>query len=273
MNEYLMGAEGVLGDEHSFVRLVDTMPSLDPRYLYRDAAGFKPGDDFTAPGDQRIVDAARVSIAGEHVRPTSDDRRLIHYLVKNRHTTPLEQIRFTFHVRLPIFVARQWIRHRTGSFNEESARYGQLRGDFYIPAQARLKKQAKRNKQGSAAHLVADPARTQVQIREHSEASYRLYEELLGVNPDDPDAEPDGLARELARAVLPVNVYTQWFWTTDLHNLMHFLTLRLHEHAQFETRAYAEAIVPMATAVAPYAMEAFDLHRERWRRALAGVDG
>lgn len=255
---YLAMARHVLGDKHSFIGLVDAMPR--PHHSELDFDG--TGDTFEDPegtilGDARIVEAARVSIAGQGVRPTSDDRKLIRYLLKNRHTTPFEQVRFTFHVRLPIFVARQWIRHRTGSFNEESARYGQLRGDFYIPAQARLKKQAKKNKQGSGAQLVADPAKTQVRIADHSFASYRLYEELLGVDPNDPEAEHDGLARELARAVLPVNIYTQWFWTTDLHNLMHFLVLRLHDHAQWEARQYAEAIVPMAAAVAPYAMEAF----------------
>lgn len=213
-------------------------------------------EDVIAPGDKRIVDAARVSIAGEGVRPTSSDRKLIRYLLKNRHTTPFEQVRFTFHVRLPIFVARQWIRHRTGSFNEESARYGKLADDFFIPAQGRLMKQATKNKQGSSGTLVRDPYETQKLIREHSERSYRLYEELLDIQ-ENGEPGDNALARELARMVLPVNIYTQWFWTTDLHNLMHFLKLRLHPHAQKEVRAYAEAILPMASAVAPMAMEAF----------------
>ena len=226
-----MQFERVLGDQHSFVKLIDTMP-------------------HTISGDQRIVDAARVSISGQSVQSTSSNRKLIRYLVKNKHTTPLEQVRFTFHVRLPIFVARQWIRHRTGSFNEESARYGQLANDFYIPPIERLLEggQAKRNKQASEApHTAEEVHRFRTLIEEHSQESYRHYLRMLD----------DGLARELARMVLPTNIYTQWFWTTDLHNLMHFLRLRLHQHAQWEIRRYAEAIVPMAEAVAPHAMEAF----------------
>lgn len=289
MREYLMRAEGVLGDKHSFVRLVDTMPEVrfcdhcppEPEgrdevepweemmhcfragivesdqglycaeHVPKPAEGFKHYEiPITASGDQRIVDAARVSIAGQDVRPTSDDRKLIRYLVKNRHTTPLEQVRFTFHCRIPIFVARQWIRHRTGSFNEESARYGKLAADFYIPTLERMMfgGQAKRNKQGSGEPLSESVSLDMITLIEnHSIDSYHHYEKLLN----------NGCARELARAVLPVNIYTQWFWTTDLHNLMHFLTLRCHEHAQWESRQYAEAIVGMAEAVAPYAMEAW----------------
>jgi thymidylate synthase (FAD) len=314
-DKYLMRAEGVLGDEHSFVRLVDTMPQVrfcehmpdepegrDEVELWDEiqhchkagtvltnsqwagGSGFwcpehRPTnqsmaestgnpdakidyrENMTAPGDQRIVDAARVSIAGDEVRPTSDDRKLVNYLVKNRHTTPMEQVRFTFHCRIPIFVARQWIRHRTGSFNEESARYGKLAADFYIPTMKRMLRggQAKKNKQGSGAKMEEEDALAAIQsIQGHSDRSYTQYEGLLGA----------GVARELARMVLPLNIYTQWFWTTDLHNLMHFLTLRLHEHAQWESRRYAQAIVPMAEAVAPYAMDAFQGHRERWARAM-----
>lgn len=225
--------------DHGLVGLVDSMPRMAP---------VKPGQ--TAPGDQRIVDAARVSILGAGVRPTSDDRKLIRYLVKNKHTTPLEQVRFTFHVRLPIFVARQWIRHRTGSFNEESARYGVLRDDFYIPSLERLRfgGQSTSNKQGSGEAIHHETAQQMRDLIQHqSTVSYDLYLALLD----------RGLARELARVVLPTNIYTQWFWTTDLHNLMHFLKLRLHGHAQFEIRKYAEAIAPMASALAPFAMEAF----------------
>jgi len=246
VTDYLMKAERVLDDDHSFVRLVDTMPALTVSLVdYLDPT------KITAPGDQRIVDAARVSIAGDDVSPTSSDRKLVRYLVRNRHTTPIEQVRFTFHVRLPIFVARQWIRHRTGSYNEESARYGQLAADFYIPSLERLMKggQAKKNKQGSGVPIARkDGEYMQRRLRETCEDAYQRYADMLD----------SGLARELARMVLPVNIYTQWFWTTDLHNLMHFLRLRLHEHAQWETRRYAEAISPMARALAPYAMEAFE---------------
>ena len=226
--------------DHGFVGLVDSMPEV--------RLGRLPST--VAPGDQRIVDAARVSIAGEEVRPSSDERKLIRYLLKNRHTTPFEQVRFTFACKIPIFVARQWIRHRTGSFNEMSARYGKLPADFYVPSMDRLMKggQAKKNKQGSGTELDEKTAKRIRGTLDHcNKHAYGTYEELLGL----------GLARELARMVLPVNIYTQWYWTTDLWNLMHFLRLRLHEHAQWETRQYAEAILPMAEAVAPFAMEAF----------------
>jgi len=247
-DQYLMRAEGVLGDAHSFVRLVDTMPLL--------RSGLPPS--AIRPGDQRIVDAARVSIAGNDVDAKNPPERLIRYLVKNRHTSPLEQVRFTFHVRLPMFCARQWIRHRTGSFNEESARYGKLRDDFYIPPMSRMNVQAEKNKQASGDTLVTDAEAMRTDIDLHCRDSYKLYENLL----------EGGLARELARMVLPVNVYTQWFWTTDLHNLMHFLTLRTHGHAQSEMRDYAEAMIPMARAVAPIAMDAWLEYRETWAKAM-----
>ena len=247
MTDYIMKAERVLDDDHSFVGLVDSMPQL----IFGAGRNARLEDGVTLPGDKRIVDAARVSILGKGVRAISDDEKLIRYLVKNRHTTPLEQVRFTFHVRLPIFVARQWIRHRTGSFNEESARYGKLASDFYIPSIDRLKAvgQAKDNKQGSTDGIIlgGDAEAICTAIQKTSAAAYMLYEEFLKV----------GLARELARMVLPTSIYTQWFWSTDLHNLMHFLKLRLHPHAQWETRRYAEAIVPMAEALAPFAMKAW----------------
>lgn len=231
----------VLGDEHSTVTVVDSMPR------YRTT---KIGE--TAPGDQRVVDAARNSVAGLDVRPSSDDRKLIRYLVKNKHTTPLEFVRFTFHVRLPLFVARQWIRHRTGSFNEESARYGKLRGDFYIPSVDRIMAggQSKNNKQGSGEPILRTKAEEMIdEIKYECQRAYKTYELLLN----------DGLARELARAVLPVNVYTQWYWTTDLHNLIHFLRLRLHPHAQYEVRRYAETIRDLVQPLAPYVFDAAEL--------------
>lgn len=201
--------------------------------------------------DQRIVDAARVSIAGYKVKPVRSNERLIRYLFKNRHTTPLEQVRFTFYVRLPIFCARQWIRHRTGSFNEESARYGQLESDFYFPSLERLTKggQSKDNKQASGESLSTEEAESfRKQIKAQTLDSYYLYEYLLA----------NGLARELARVVLPVNIYTRWYWTTDLHNLMHFLRLRLHPHSQWEMQKYAEAVLELAKPVAPIAFQVFE---------------
>jgi len=308
-DRYLMRAENILGDEHSFVRLVDTMPqpifcdfypdepedrnevqSWDeiqhcekPASLSFHSALGEGGvyceehlpkkapplgekgsyahgltERHYAPGDMRIVHAARVSIAGDNVDAKNPPERLIRYLVKNRHTTPLEQVKLTFHVRLPIFCARQWIRHRTGSFNEESARYGKLRGDFYYPPLERMNAQAKKNKQGSSAAVMAGAEQARAAIIEHSSRAYGFYEGLL----------EGGLARELARMVLPLNIYTQWFWSTDLHNLMHFLTLRTHGHAQGEMRNYADAIIPMARSVAPIAMDAWLEHREAWAKAM-----
>ena len=222
--------------DHGFVTLVDSMPSAGNVV------------DGWGAGDQRIVDAARVSIAGRGVRAVSDDKKLLRYLLKNRHTSPFEKVRFEFDVKLPIFVARQWIRHRTGSFNEMSARYGVMVDDFYLPARDRMQAQATDNKQGSGDMLPIGPAVDAMKlIQASSMQSYEDYQDLLAI----------GLARELARIVLPVNLYTRWWWTVDLHNLMHFLRLRLHLHAQYEIRVYAEAIQGLACAVAPCAMEAF----------------
>lgn len=232
--------------DHGFVELVDSMPRLD------DAEQLIS----TKPGDQRIVDAARVSIAGEEVRATSDDEKLIRYLIKNRHGTPLEKVVFEFDCKMPIFVARQWIRHRIGtyaesSYNEMSARYGKLPDDFYIPDISRLLAggQAKSNKQGSAEAPfdAAQAGKIRRDIQAYSQGAYGAYENLLDL----------GLARELARMVLPVNIYTRWFWTVNLRSLFNFLGLRLHEHAQWESRKYAEAILELAEPLAPYAFKAW----------------
>lgn len=233
--------------DHGSVSLVDSMPALPPEIDHPQMTASR--DRNWGPGDQRIVDAARVSIAGGEVRVTSDSEKLLRYLLANRHTTPFEQVRFTFHVKLPIFIARQWIRHRTGSFNEMSARYGVMPDEFYVPALDRMAEQSKSNKQGSGGVMehrgASDCAEV---IRDASHRAYADYQTLLAL----------GLARELARTVLPVNLYTQWFWTTDLHNLMHFLRLRLHSHAQYEMRVYAEAVRELVRPVVPCAMKAFD---------------
>lgn len=223
--------------DHGLVALIDSMPAAVDVV------------DGWGSGDQRIVDAARVSIAGRGVRPVSDDKKLLRYLLANRHTSPFEKVRFEFDVKLPIFIARQWIRHRTGSFNEMSARYGVMPNEFYIPAVDRMQAQSKDNKQASGDALPVDVAEhLRAGIEHNNEASFAVYELMIG----------NGLARELARMVLPVNLYTRWWWTVDLHNLMHFLRLRLHSHAQYEIRVYAEAIRELVRSVAPCAMEAFD---------------
>lgn len=199
-------------------------------------------------GDQSIVDSARVSIAGEEVKPSSTNRQLIRYLLRHKHTTPFESIRFTFAVKLPIFVARQWMRHRMGTFNEMSARYGILPEEFYVPEVSRLNAQAKDNHQGSDSSVIADPVYASALIRESAKVSFENYQELI----------QSGLARELARVVVPVSTYTKFYWTVDLWNLMHFLRLRLDGHAQKEIQVYGEAILELIRDIAPLAVEAFE---------------
>ncbi len=215
--------------DHGFVRLVDYM-----------------GDDAA------IVQAARVSY-GAGTRAVSEDRALIRYLVRHRHTTPFEMCELKLHVKLPIFVARQWIRHRMASVNEISARYSILDREFYLPRAEDLAVQSVNNKQGRGATLEADAAaRVLDLLRRDATNAYTTYETLL----DD-----EGLARELARMNLPVNYYTQWYWKIDLHNLMHFLALRMDAHAQYEIRVYGQAIAELVRAWVPVAYEAFEDYR------------
>jgi thymidylate synthase (FAD) len=224
--------------DHGHIELVDSMPASEPT----------GAPSLWGLGDQRVVDAARVSISGNEVRPTSENEKLLRYLLANAHTTPFETVRFTFDVKLPIFIARQWIRYRSGSFNEMSARYGVLPSEFYVPELDRMQAQAKDNKQGSGAVLDSETGLLlQQQILALSLASYKTYEALL----------QRGLARELARMVLPLNIYTRWMWTTDLHNLMHFLRQRLHSHAQYEIRVYAKAILELIQPLAPCTVQIF----------------
>ena len=208
--------------DHGFVRVVDYM-----------------GDD------DAIVQAARVSY-GRGTRRTSDDRGLIRYLMRHRHTTPFEMCEIKLHVKLPIFVARQWIRHRTANVNEYSARYSILDREFYVPSTDAIGEQSRSNRQGRGEPLPAgDAARAQALLREDAERAYKHYEELLNERSAGEPRDPQrtGLARELARMNLPLNYYTQWYWKIDLHNLLHFLALRADEHAQLEIRAYAELIL------------------------------
>ena len=243
--------------DHGFIRVIDYM-----------------GDDAG------IVQAARVSY-GRGTRHNSDDRGLINYLMRNRHTSPFEMCELKLHVKLPIFVARQWIRHRTASVNEYSARYSVLDREFFVPDQdfLRLQKQAQRasaaqpslfdpppaagpqhtagqsttNKQGRDA--VLDPGDASAVLREIgrvSSAAFTAYEKLLG------DDERPGIARELARTVLPLNAYTQMYWKIDLHNLLHFLRLRADPHAQYEIRAFAEELLKIVRLWVPLTAAAFD---------------
>ena len=210
--------------DHGFIRLVDNMG-----------------------GDDAIVQAARVSY-GKGTRKVSQDRGLIRYLLRHRHTTPFEMVEFKFHCKMPIFVARQWVRHRTANINEYSLRYSEARDEFYIPDEKHILFQSKLNKQGRSGEVSADlKKKVQDYFREISDRSYAVYSEL----------NEAGIARELARAVLPVNIYTEWYWKNDLHNILHFLSLRMDPHAQYEIRIYAEAMAKIVKQIAPFAYEAF----------------
>jgi len=222
--------------DHGFVRVIDYM-----------------GDDAA------IVQAARVSY-GRGTRKVSEDQGLINYLMRHRHTTPFEMCEIKYHIKLPIFVARQWIRHRTANVNEYSARYSILDNEFYIPDPEHLAVQTTTNRQGRGAVIAGDAARRVLDLlRRDAERAYAGYFELLNEDtsglPVDP-ARP-GLARELARINLSLGFYTQWYWKTDLHNLMHFLSLRADPHAQYEIRAYAEVMLGTLARWVPMAHAAF----------------
>jgi thymidylate synthase (FAD) len=226
--------------DHGFVRVIDYM-----------------GDDAA------VVQAARVSY-GRGTKRVSEDRGLIQYLMRHRHTTPFEMAEIKFHVKLPIFVARQWIRHRTANVNEYSARYSILDKEFYLPALDQLAAQSKSNRQGRGELLEGMEAKRVLDLlRADAERAYASYGEMLNEDeaggPRDPARQ--GLARELARMNLPLNFYTQWYWKTDLFNLMNFLSLRADAHAQYEIRAYAEAMLGILKRWVPMTAEAFHQYR------------
>ena len=211
--------------DHGFVRLIDVM-----------------GDDSS------IVQAARVSY-GKGTKSVNEDRGLIRYLMRHRHTTPFEMVEFKFHVKLPIFVARQWIRHRTANVNEYSGRYSEMKDEFYQPEETQIKIQSQNNKQGRA-DTGFDSVTTDIIndiLDNNQQNSFHDYQKLLEL----------GLAREISRIVLPVSNYTEWYWKIDLHNLFHFLSLRLDSHAQYEIRVYAEVIADIVKKAVPFAYEAF----------------
>ena len=203
-------------------------------------------------GDQRIVQSARVSY-GEGTKSVSQDGALIDYLLRHQHTSPFEQVVMTFHVKMPIFVARQWVRHRTGRMNEVSGRYSIMKEEFYVPEAEKVAPQSKDNKQGRASEAFDSEIANKIinQLEEGQKSAYENYSELL-------DA---GLAREIARINLPLSLYTEFYWEMDLHNLFHFLKLRLDSHAQYEIRVYAEIMLEMCKKVAPMATESFINHQ------------
>lgn len=226
-------AEALLDQEipcldKGFVRLVDYMGS-----------------------DQRIVQSARVSY-GSGTKSYREDKGLIGYLMRNAHTSPFEQVQLTFHTKMPIFVARQWVRHRTARLNEISARYSVMPDEFYVPKPEHVLPQSKDNKQGRGSERFTAEEESEIvaMVETDQKKAYAAYTSLLEKN----------VARELARTELPVSLYTEWYWQIDLHNLFHFLKLRMDAHAQYEIRVYAEAMARCAQAVAPLAYDAFEEH-------------
>lgn len=226
--------------DHGFIRVIDYM-----------------GDDSA------VVQAARVSY-GRGTKKTSEDRGLINYLMRHWHTTPFEMAEIKLHVKLPIFVARQWIRHRTASINEYSARYSVLDREFYLPDPSQLKAQSQTNRQGRGDGLPPAEAQRVLDIlRRDAEQTYEHYAAMLNEHEDGTAIDPsrDGVARELARINLTLGTYTQWYWKTNLHNLMNFLRLRADAHAQYEIRVYAEALLAVMARWTPLSHEAFLEHR------------
>ena len=211
---------------HGFVRLVDVM-----------------GDDAA------IVQAARTSY-GKGTKSVSEDRNLIRYLMRNKHTSPFEMVEFKFHIKLPIFVARQWIRHRTANVNEYSGRYSEMIDEFYIPEPNTIKKQSANNKQARADDGFDEQYSNEI-IQKMSATQNNVFKEYK-------EFVDNGMAREIARINLPLSIYTEWYWKIDLHNLLHFLGLRLDKHAQYEIRVYAEIIANILKQIVPHTWEAFE---------------
>ncbi len=212
--------------------------------------------------DNSIVQAARVSY-GKGTKKQSLDEGLIRYLLRHRHTTPFEMCEIKLHVKLPIFIARQWVRHRTANINEYSARYSILEDEFYIPKTVNLAEQSSSNKQGRGQELDNELAKKIIKIlKEDSKRNYNNYLWMLNEEGNDEyDNTRDSLSRELARINLTLNTYTQWYWKVDLHNFMHFLSLRADKHSQFEIRAYANILLDLLKKWVPITFKAFCSYR------------
>lgn len=208
--------------------------------------------------DTSIVQAARVSY-GKGTKKKSLDEGLIRYLLRHRHSTPFEMCEIKLHVKLPIFIARQWIRHRTANVNEYSARYSIMEDEFYIPKATNIAKQSSLNKQGRGKELDADLAKKIINLlKEDSRRCYDNYLWMLNEqNSEAYDETRDSLSRELARINLTLNTYTEWYWKIDLHNFMHFLSLRADQHSQYEIRAYADILVQILKRWVPITYKAF----------------
>lgn len=227
--------------DHGFIRVVDYM-----------------GDDSS------IVQAARVSY-GRGTKKSLQDKGLINYLMRHHHTTPFEMCDIKFHIKLPIFIARQWVRHRTASVNEYSARYSILSNEFYVPEKVNLSAQSKTNKQGRSKNTLPEAEADKVLslIKIDSKNCHRHYIEMMNEDEEGNiiDDNTVGITRELARMNLTLNHYTEWYWKINLHNLLHFLALRADLHAQYEIRIYAQAMLDILKVWVPYAYEAFAEHR------------
>lgn len=227
--------------DHGFIRVIDYM-----------------GDDAA------VVQAARVSY-GAGTKKIREDAGLINYLMRHRHTSPFEMCELKLHAKMPIFVAREWVRHRVANLNEISGRYSILDNEFYLPVPEQLGTQSRSNRQGRGETITGPESLRVLEIlREDAERSYSHYEEMLNENiaGDTLDPARSGLARELARMNLSVNFYTQWYWKIDLHNLLHFLNLRTDAHAQYEIRVYADAILEVVKQWVPLTYAAFMDYRK-----------
>lgn len=220
--------------------------------------------------DNSIVQAAKVSYQKhrseeKYGSAAIDDagKNLIRYLYRHKHTTPFEMVEFKFHCKMPIFVARQWIRHRTASVNEVSGRYTELKDEFYVPELEQITRQSSVNKQGGSAEVITDPQETRQAFENGNLGAFAEYEEHL----------ERGTRKELARICLPLSTYTEWYWKIDLHNLLHFLSLRMDSHAQYEIRVFAEAMYELIKPIVPVAVQAFDdYHPYRNARTLSAME-
>lgn len=212
--------------DKGFVRLIDVM-----------------GDDSS------IVQAARVSY-GKGTKTVNEDRGLIRYLLRHKHTTPFEMVEFKFHIKLPIFIARQWIRHRTANVNEYSGRYSEMTDEFYLPDLEQIRPQSTMNKQGRSDEMLEDNVAADIRktMLNTQVKLYDEYKDILG----------KGLAREIARINLPLSNYTEWYWKIDLHNLFHFLRLRMDDHAQYEIQEFGKTMGEIVKQVVPVAWEAYE---------------
>lgn len=261
----VIGTSGLSGNLITLSEKDSDLPPL--QIAFRDSKrkvldkGFVRLVDYMG-GDGRVVQTARVSY-GDGTTTRRKDSKLIHYLQENLHTSPSENVIFTFHVKAPIFVFRQWHRHRTWSYNEQSARYSEMTDEFYVPELSRLQKQDGKNRQASATETVDYPESVQDIIIEACKKAYLHYQALLA----------SGLSRELARVVLPVNYYSEMYATVDANNLFKFLSLRMDTHAQWEIQQYAKALYELAKPVAPTAFEAWEKQQndyaeyKKWRES------